>query len=33
MLEHPDVVAGNVHTRWVEEEFLPAWAADEEEAI
>ena len=23
VLEHPDVVAGRVHTRWVEEEFLP----------
>ncbi len=33
MLEHPDVVAGNVHTRWVEEEFLPTWAANDEEAL
>jgi acetyl-CoA carboxylase biotin carboxylase subunit len=31
LLEHPDVVAGDVHTRWVEEEFLPAWAAPTEE--
>jgi acetyl-CoA carboxylase biotin carboxylase subunit len=31
LLEHPDVVGGNVHTRWVEEEFLPAWAAETEE--
>jgi acetyl-CoA carboxylase biotin carboxylase subunit len=26
LLEHPDVLAGKVHTRWVEEEFMPAWA-------
>ena len=26
LLEHPDVVAGKVHTRWVEEEFLPSWS-------
>jgi acetyl-CoA carboxylase biotin carboxylase subunit len=25
LLEHPDVVAGRVHTRWVEEEFMPSW--------
>jgi acetyl-CoA carboxylase biotin carboxylase subunit len=25
LLEDPDVVAGKVHTRWVEESFLPAW--------
>jgi acetyl-CoA carboxylase biotin carboxylase subunit len=32
LLEHPDVVGGNVHTRWVEEEFLPDWAAETEGA-
>ncbi|HVQ57717.1 MAG TPA: biotin carboxylase N-terminal domain-containing protein [Solirubrobacterales bacterium] len=26
VLEHPDVVAGRVHTRWVEEEFIPSWS-------
>ena len=26
LLEHPAVVAGRVHTRWVEEEFMPGWA-------
>jgi acetyl-CoA carboxylase biotin carboxylase subunit len=25
LLAHPDVQAGAVHTRWVEETFLPAW--------
>jgi acetyl-CoA carboxylase biotin carboxylase subunit len=25
LLEHPEVVAGRVHTRWVEETFLPEW--------
>jgi acetyl-CoA carboxylase, biotin carboxylase subunit len=25
ILEHPDVVAGRVHTRWLEESFLPTW--------
>ncbi len=25
LLEHPEVVAGRVHTRWVEEIFLPEW--------
>jgi len=32
ILEHPDVVAGRVHTRWLEEEFLPAWTQKEEAA-
>ncbi len=27
LLEHPDVVAGNVHTKWVEEEFMENWLA------
>jgi acetyl-CoA carboxylase, biotin carboxylase subunit len=27
VLDHPDVVAGRVHTRWLEEVFLPHWAA------
>jgi acetyl-CoA carboxylase, biotin carboxylase subunit len=31
LLAHPDVVAGNVHTKWVEETFLPDWNADLEE--
>jgi acetyl-CoA carboxylase biotin carboxylase subunit len=26
LLEHPDVVAGRVHTRWVEEEFMEGWS-------
>jgi acetyl-CoA carboxylase, biotin carboxylase subunit len=25
LLAHPDVVAGDVHTKWVEETFLPEW--------
>jgi acetyl-CoA carboxylase biotin carboxylase subunit len=25
VLEHPDVVAGRVHTRWLEDVFLPTW--------
>lgn len=29
LLEHPDVAAGRVHTRWLEEEFLPGWTAPE----
>jgi acetyl-CoA carboxylase, biotin carboxylase subunit len=32
ILRHPDVAAGRVHTRWLEEEFLPAWSAHEEAA-
>ena len=28
VLRHPDVVAGRVHTRWLEEEFLPRWIPD-----
>ena len=27
LLKHPDVVSGNIHTKWLEEEFLPAWSA------
>ncbi|HYC81057.1 MAG TPA: biotin carboxylase N-terminal domain-containing protein [Solirubrobacterales bacterium] len=27
LLAHPDVIAGNVHTKWVEETFLPEWNA------
>jgi acetyl-CoA carboxylase, biotin carboxylase subunit len=27
LLEHPDVVAGDVHTKWVEEEFMDNWLA------
>ena len=32
LLEHPDVVAGKVHTRWVEEEFMDTWNANQEES-
>ncbi len=32
VLEHPDVVAGRVHTKWLEEEFLPGWTPKEEAA-
>jgi acetyl-CoA carboxylase biotin carboxylase subunit len=28
VLRHPDVVAGRVHTRWLEEEFVPRWKSD-----
>jgi acetyl-CoA carboxylase biotin carboxylase subunit len=31
LLAHPDVVAGRVHTKWVEETFLPEWNANPEE--
>jgi len=27
LLEHPDVVAGRVHTKWVEETFMPEWGS------
>jgi len=29
ILEHPDVVEGRVHTRWLEDEFLPTWTPAE----
>jgi acetyl-CoA carboxylase biotin carboxylase subunit len=32
LLAHPDVVAGKVHTKWVEETFLPDWNANLEES-
>jgi acetyl-CoA carboxylase biotin carboxylase subunit len=32
LLGHPDVIAGKVHTRWVEEEFIETWSANQEEA-
>ncbi len=32
LLAHPEVVAGRVHTRWVEETFLPEWNAAAGEA-
>jgi acetyl-CoA carboxylase biotin carboxylase subunit len=32
ILAHPDVMAGRVHTRWLEEEFLPGWTAEHQEA-
>jgi acetyl-CoA carboxylase biotin carboxylase subunit len=31
LLENPDVVAGKVHTRWVEESFLPEWNRDRQQ--
>jgi acetyl-CoA carboxylase, biotin carboxylase subunit len=27
LLDHPDVAAVQTHTRWIEDEFLPAWSA------
>jgi acetyl-CoA carboxylase, biotin carboxylase subunit len=32
VLGEPDVVAGRVHTRWLEEEFLPRWTQEREAA-
>jgi acetyl-CoA carboxylase biotin carboxylase subunit len=32
LLEHPEVIANKVHTRWVEETFLPQWNAAPEPA-
>jgi acetyl-CoA carboxylase biotin carboxylase subunit len=32
ILAEPDVIAGSVHTRWLEEEFLPRWTARPEAA-
>jgi acetyl-CoA carboxylase biotin carboxylase subunit len=32
LLAHPEVVAGTVHTRWVEETFLPEWNRDRQQA-
>jgi acetyl-CoA carboxylase biotin carboxylase subunit len=32
VLSHPDVIAGNVHTRWVEEQFIPSWIASSDPA-
>jgi acetyl-CoA carboxylase, biotin carboxylase subunit len=29
VLAHPDVVGGRVHTRWIEDEFLPTWSPAE----
>jgi acetyl-CoA carboxylase, biotin carboxylase subunit len=26
LLVHPDVTAGRIHTRWIEDEFLPEWS-------
>jgi acetyl-CoA carboxylase biotin carboxylase subunit len=28
VLAHPDVTSGEVHTRWIEESFLPNWSAE-----
>jgi acetyl-CoA carboxylase biotin carboxylase subunit len=32
VLHHPDVAAGRVHTRWLEDELLPSWTPTEEAA-
>jgi acetyl-CoA carboxylase biotin carboxylase subunit len=32
VLQEPDVVAGRVHTRWLEEELLPRWTTTQEAA-
>ena len=32
LIAHPDFVARRHHTRWVEERFLPAWAATDTSA-
>jgi acetyl-CoA carboxylase biotin carboxylase subunit len=32
VLQEPDVVAGRVHTRWLEEELLPRWTPTQEAA-
>jgi hypothetical protein len=32
VLADPDVVAGRVHTLWLEEEFLPRWQVHQGEA-
>jgi acetyl-CoA carboxylase, biotin carboxylase subunit len=32
VLGEPDVIAGRVHTRWLEESFLPSWTAAHQEA-
>jgi acetyl-CoA carboxylase biotin carboxylase subunit len=32
VIAHPDVVEGRVHTRWLEDEFLPHWTPAEEAA-
>jgi acetyl-CoA carboxylase biotin carboxylase subunit len=29
VLAHPDVVEGRVHTRWIEDEFMPGWSPAE----
>ena len=29
VLAHPDVVAGAIHTRWLEDVFLPSWTPTE----
>jgi acetyl-CoA carboxylase biotin carboxylase subunit len=29
VLDHPNVRAGDVHTRWLEEEFMPSWTPQE----
>jgi acetyl-CoA carboxylase biotin carboxylase subunit len=32
LLGSPDVIAGRVHTRWVEEDFMDSWNASNEAA-
>jgi len=32
VLGHPDMVAGRVHTKWLEEEFLPRWTGHQQAA-
>jgi acetyl-CoA carboxylase biotin carboxylase subunit len=32
LLSHPEVIAGRVHTKWVEETFLPEWSPADPEA-
>jgi acetyl-CoA carboxylase biotin carboxylase subunit len=32
LLAHPDVTAARMHTRWIEDEFLPQWSAGTHEA-
>jgi acetyl-CoA carboxylase biotin carboxylase subunit len=32
VLQEPDVIAGRVHTRWLEEELLPRWTTTQEAA-
>jgi acetyl-CoA carboxylase biotin carboxylase subunit len=29
VLAHPDILGGRIHTRWIEEEFMPGWQREE----